>query len=196
MFERFTHQAKEVVVRAQREARELGHNYIGAEHLMLGALAQPEAPGVAALTRLGITPETFRTQTQETVGSSGLGVTDADALQSLGIDLDEVRRRVEDAFGPGALDKPLRTRRSWLPWRRRRCVQPVGHIPFTPRAKQVLEVALREAIHRKNRHIGVEHVLLAMTRVKGSVALEVVRRLGADAEEVRRAVLSELDQAA
>lgn len=196
MFERFTRQAREVLIRAQVEARELRHDHIGAEHLFLGVLSQRDAPGVAALTRLGITPDGFRSQTQDTLGSpEGLGPTDADALRALGIDLNEVRRRVEASFGPGALDKPLRIRRGWLPWRRR-CVEPVGHIPFTPRAKQVLEVALREAIHRKDRHIGVQHILLALFRVKGSVALEVLTRLGAEPEAVRQEVLRDLDQAA
>ncbi|MGH3716718.1 MAG: Clp protease N-terminal domain-containing protein [Micromonosporaceae bacterium] len=196
MFERFTDQARDVVVQAQLEARQLRHNYIGAEHLFLGVLASPEAPGVAALVRLGITPERFRCQTREVVGEPNrLGPADADALQTLGIDLEEVKRRVESSFGPGALDPPRRTRRSWLPWRRG-CDEPVGHVPFTPRAKQALECALRQAKDRRDRYIGVEHILLALLVDKENLAIGVLRHLGLDVDSVRIEVLADLDEAA
>ncbi|MEJ2887633.1 Clp protease N-terminal domain-containing protein [Actinomycetospora sp. OC33-EN06] len=79
---------------------------------------------------------------------------DRDALASVGIDLDEVRDRIEEAFGPGALESTRAAGRD-----RRRLW---GHIPFERGAKKVLELALREAIRRGDRSIGSEHILLGL----------------------------------
>ena len=106
MFERFTLAARQVVVCAQEEARTFGHPWLGTEHLLLGVLAEPQAPGVSVLAELGITLDTGRAALRQLVGRGGLSESDADALRTLGIDLDEVRRRVEASFGPGALDYP------------------------------------------------------------------------------------------
>lgn len=108
MFERFTDQARNVVVDAQGEARELGHGWIGTEHLLLALLARPEVPGVATLTRIGVTAAACREAVAAIIGRAGGGLDDddAEALRGLGIDLDEVRRRAEETFGKGALDRP------------------------------------------------------------------------------------------
>jgi ATP-dependent Clp protease ATP-binding subunit ClpA len=199
MFERFTQAAREVVVRAQQEARSLGHPWVGTEHLLLGVLAQPDAPGVRALAELGVTLDTARAAVGQMVGIGGLGAGDADALRTLGIDLDEVRNRVEAAFGPGALDRPPPHRaQRRLPWRRGRC-QPgdlAGHLPFMPRAKRALERSLREALALGDRHIGVDHILLGLLDPKGNMAVELLRHLGADPEAVRARVLHGLGEAA
>src|SRR5487761_1581048 len=97
MFERFTQRARRVIVLAQEESRQLGHNYIGTEHLLLGLLAEDE--GVAAR-----------------------------ALESLTVPLEVARELVREISGPG---QP----------------PPTGHIPFTPRAKKILELSLREALN-------------------------------------------------
>lgn len=196
MFERFTHQAREVVVQAQAEARWMHHTHLGQEHLMLGVLSQPDAPGAATLVRLGVTADRVRREVEQQVGTPDLSAADADALQTLGIDLDEVKRRVEETFGPGALDPPRRARRGWLPWRRRDCDPPTDHIPFTPRAKHALEYALRQAVARKERHIGVEHVALGLLAFKEGVAVDLLQRLGVDPATARREILADLDQAA
>jgi ATP-dependent Clp protease ATP-binding subunit ClpA len=200
MFERFTQTARQVVVRAQEEARALGHPWLGTEHLLLGILAQPEAPGVSTLTELGVNLDSARAALGQLVGRRGLGESDADALRTLGIDLDEVRRRVDASFGPGALDYPVRSRaRRWLPWRRGQCVATrdvIGYLPFMPRAKRALERAGREAVARGDGHIGVEHVLLGLLDPKGNLAVELLRHLGPDAEVVRTRVLADLGKAA
>ena len=199
MFERFTHEARDVVVGAQLEARALGHNWIGTEHLLLAVLTQREGPARSALDRLGVTEDAFRAEVLRVCGHGGFAARDADALRTLGIDLDEVRRRVEKSFGPGALDRShrvLRTRRRRLPWRRRRCDEARGHIPFAPRAKRALERALREALALQDRHIGVEHVLLGLLDPKGNLAVELLDGLGVDPQDVRRALLSDLGKAA
>jgi len=199
MFERFTEAAREVVVRAQQEARHFAHPWLGTEHLLLGVLAQPDAPGVSALAELGVTVDTARTALSQLVGTGGLSASDADALRTVGIDLDEVRNRVEGAFGPGALDQPPPHRaRRWIRWRRSRCepANRAGPLPFMPRAKRALERSLREALTLGHPHIGVEHILLGLLDPKGNMAVELLRHLGADPMAVRARVLDGLGKAA
>jgi ATP-dependent Clp protease ATP-binding subunit ClpA len=176
MFERFTPAARQVVVRAQEEARTFGHPWLGTEHLLLGVLAEPQTPGVRVLTDLGVTLGTGRAALS--LGRGGLGERDADALRTLGIDLDEVRRRAEASFGPGALDRPPRQRTRRLMRRRRgRCEagDATGHLPFMPRAKRALERAAREAATLGDGHIGVEHLLLGLLDPKNNMATELLR---------------------
>jgi Clp amino terminal domain, pathogenicity island component len=106
MFERFTPDARMVVVHAQQHARRLGHRYIGCEHLLL-ALTSTDQPASAVLREQGITPERVE---EEIVRRIGLGTgadlfagLDRDALAAVGIDLDAVRARIEACFGPEAL---------------------------------------------------------------------------------------------
>ena len=114
MFERFSGQARHVVVSAQEEARELDHNYIGTEHLLLGLLAASDSLACTSLNALGYTHDNVR-----------------DALEAI--------------VGRGK-------------------ASPGGHIPFTPRAKKVLELSLREALQLKHNYIGTEHILLGLIR--------------------------------
>ncbi|QQU96989.1 ATP-dependent Clp protease ATP-binding subunit [Corynebacterium amycolatum] len=139
MFERFTDRARRVVVLAQDEARELNHNYIGTEHILLGLIS--EGDGVAAK-----------------------------ALESMGISLDAVRSEVVDIIGRGS--QP-----------------PSGHVPFTPRAKKVLEYSLREALQLGHKYIGTEHLLLGLIREGEGVAAQVLVKLGADLPRVRQQVI-------
>jgi ATP-dependent Clp protease ATP-binding subunit ClpA len=185
MFERFTDNARSVVVGAQAEARALHHNYIGTEHILLGLTT---GPGLAAriLSSLGVDREHVLERAVEIVGTGPFGEPDAEALRAIGIDLDEVRRHVEDSFGPGALDHARRSldarKRRWW-WRSNRC-GPLpgspGHIPFTPRAKKVLELSLREAIRMKDNFIGTEHILLGLVRENGGVAAMILADRGVD----------------
>jgi len=110
MFERFTDTARHVVAQAQEAARGLGHGYIGCEHLLLAAAGTGEPAG-AVLRDQGVTPERIKA---EILRASGPGQTagpagglDAEALTSIGIDLDVVRARIEAAFGPDALTRAL-----------------------------------------------------------------------------------------
>ena len=139
MFERYTDRARRVVVLAQEEARMLGHNHVGTEHILLGLIHEGE--GVAAKV-----------------------------LGSLGISLEAVRQRVEEIIGQGQQ-------------------APSGHIPFTPRASTVLELASREAQQLGHNYIGTEHILLGLIREGEGVAAQVLVGLGADLNRVRRQVL-------
>lgn len=194
MFQRFTRQAREVVLQARSEAEAMRHGHIGPEHLLLGALAQPEAPGAATLIRLGITADQIRQDLTDIVVSADLTTADAEALRALGIDLDEVRQRVEQTFGPGALDVP-QTTKDWFPWRRKQS-RPAGRLRFIPRGKHILEYALRQAIARRDRHIGVEHMVLGLLTMKGTMIAELLRRHDVDPADARRTVLQDLVQAA
>jgi ATP-dependent Clp protease ATP-binding subunit ClpA len=186
MFERFTDRARQVAVEAQVSARRLGHGCVGTEHILLGLL---QGDGLAAqvLAGLGVTSAAVEREVQAEVGRGPLGAGDAEALGAIGIDLDEVRRRVEASFGPGALH--------WRPGRRHRPWRPpmlAGHIPFSPRAKKVLELSLREALALKHRHIGTEHILLGLVREGEGLAMLVLTRLGAGPQAIRARVLDAL----
>jgi ATP-dependent Clp protease ATP-binding subunit ClpA len=203
MFERFTEPARTVVIGAREEAGALGHGWVGTEHMLIAVLRAPEQPGATALAGLGMTAQGCREAAEAVVSArpgGGLGPQDAEALQEFGIDLDEVRRRTEEAFGPGALDAPDpadRGRRRRLPFGRRRTEQPsAGRLPFAPRAKKALELSLREAVARKDRHIGVEHVVLGLLRSDDSLTRAMWERLDVRPSEARDEVLASLRRAA
>jgi ATP-dependent Clp protease ATP-binding subunit ClpC len=99
----------------------------------------------------------------------GKGVA-AKALESLGISLEAVRQQVEEIIGRGQQ-------------------APSGHIPFTPRAKQVLKLALREALELGHNYIGTEHILLGLIHEGEGVAAQVLVRMDADLDTVRQQVI-------
>lgn len=184
MFERFSGEARGVVVGAQEEARSLGHEQIGAEHLLLAALRHPAQPGTATLVRLGVTADTCRAAVAGVLGGEGepLVAEDAEALRGLGIDLEEIRRRAESSFGAGALESPAR--------------RPKRHIPFAARAKKALERSLREATARGDRRIGVAHVVLGVLGTEDRISRTVFDRLGVAPGDVRELILADLGRAA
>jgi ATP-dependent Clp protease ATP-binding subunit ClpA len=196
MFERFTVTAREAVALAQAEARRLRHNYIGTEHLLLGVAGVPDGIGSRVVRRAGLDADEIREDIARRVGqgfTGPLNAEDAEALRSLGIDLEEIRRRTEEAFGPGALERAVRTRARR--WRRPRCEDEygiVGRVPFTPRAKKVLELSLREALHLGHHHIGTEHVLLGLVREGEGLGAEILVDRGVDLGRIRRMVIEEL----
>jgi len=166
MFERFTPEARQVVEGAQQEARDLQHDRIGTEHLLLALLTRQGTTAASVLGRHGLTRSAVVTEVARSTGTE----LDASALTSIGIDLDAVRTSVESTFGPGALDG-----------RRGRA----GHIPFTPRAKKVLELSLREAIALKSRSITDGHLLLALIREGEGLAAKVLHDRGVDLPALR-----------
>ncbi|MEZ5408459.1 MAG: Clp protease N-terminal domain-containing protein [Acidimicrobiales bacterium] len=143
MFERFTTEARSIVVQAQEEARLLKHNYVGTEHLLLAMLRPDLATAVA--------------------------------LSTVGIDLEPTRAAVVKVVGEGGSS-------------------PSGHIPFTPRAKKVLELSLREAIKLGDNSIRAEHVLLGLVREGEGVAAQVLVQQRAALDQVREAALVQLNR--
>jgi ATP-dependent Clp protease ATP-binding subunit ClpC len=99
----------------------------------------------------------------------------AKALEALGIGLDAVREQVEEIIGRGQKS-------------------PSGHIPFTPRAKKVLELSLREALQFGHNYIGTEHILLGLIREGDGVAAQVLVKLGGDLKTVRQHVIQLLKE--
>jgi hypothetical protein len=138
-FGRFTRPAREVLEYAQAEAVELGHNYLGTEHVLLG-LFRAERGGAA------------------------------DALASLSLTHDQVRDALVAELGEPK-ERPRR-----------------GPMPMTPRLKQALHEAVKEAKQRRYRHVGTEHLLLGLVDIEDGLAAQILEGLGADAAKVREAV--------
>ena len=225
MFERFTDTARHVVIQAQKDARRLGHHYIGSEHLLLAAAATGEPSG-AVLRDHGVTPERIEAEIVRLIGrgqtADPLGGIDRQALAFIGIDLDVVRARIEAAFGTDALTRALPACRSRRPaWgkgplaeltrrrRRRRALgkaplpagpfrqppagagpAPGGHVPFTPRAKKTLQLALHEAQTLHDNDIGVQHLSLALLALQDGMVPAILTALGAPAAPLRAAILA------
>jgi ATP-dependent Clp protease ATP-binding subunit ClpA len=145
VFELFTDRARRVVVLAQEEARNLDHDYIGTEHLLLGLLVQSDGIAVAALASQGVSREVARERVAEIVGR-----------------------------GKG-------TR--------------AGHIPFTKRAKNVLEGSLREARTLGDDAIDTQHILLGILDAPDCVACQVVESIGPSLSQIRNAVADAMDAA-
>jgi len=164
MFERFAKSTREVVVRAQLEAQALGRERIDADVMLLG-IAGGESGAAQVLAEHGATARALRER-------AASGELDSAALAAIGIDLDEIRRRAEASFGPGALERGRRARH--------------GYVPFTPGAKKALELALREAIAAGEREIADEHVLLGILREGG--ANDLLRSVGAEPAVLREAL--------
>jgi hypothetical protein len=141
MFERFTEEARQVVVFAQEEATQLRHSYIGTEHILLGLLRDEERRGK-----------------------------EEGPLRARGVTLVEARDRVARLVGAGE-------------------EATTAQIPFTPRAKKVLELALREALSLGHDWIGPEHILLGLTREGEGVASRVLLEFDADPGTIRSDVM-------
>ena len=110
MLERFTDEARQVLVQAQAAARRLGHDFIGCEHLLL-AVASTGTPASLVLRDQGVSPERVEKEIRHILGPGRtadlLGGLDREALASIGIELDVVRTRLEAAFGPDALARAV-----------------------------------------------------------------------------------------
>ena len=153
IFNRFAKEARRCVEAAVEEARMLGHDSIGDEDLLLGILRADEGVAAEALSSLGVTLEGAREESEGML---------SDALSSIGISLEEVRREAGDAFEMSIPDE--------------------RRIPFSPRAKKVLERALREAVRLRDNHLGTEHVLLGILGSEDGTAVRMLGRMGVSPE--------------
>ncbi|WP_117215384.1 ATP-dependent Clp protease ATP-binding subunit [Allorhizocola rhizosphaerae] len=173
MFERFTDGARRVIVLAQEEARILNHSHIGTEHILLGLIHEGETAGRAQEEATGTAAETLRAGGRgETPAAMGRSVA-AIVLQRLGLTLQTVRDQVGDILGQGNQAQS-------------------GHMPFSPRAKKILELSLREALQLGHNYIGTEHILLGLLRERDTVAGQILQRMQLDANRVRQEVLQVL----
>ncbi|MEU0007751.1 Clp protease N-terminal domain-containing protein [Streptomyces sp. NPDC006314] len=184
MFERFTKDARAVVKGSFTHAEGDGARSVGAEHLLLALLDREGSRASFALSALGLAErrEPVRRALAEARRRAGLTRADADALAGLGIDVSEVVARVEEAHGVGAMSG------DWDGGGRGR--GDGRRLSFGRGAKDVLEKALRVALGRRERHIGDEHLLLALTVLPG-VAGEVLADVGVSYEAVTRVLNGE-----
>lgn len=188
MFERFTRQARAVVVDAQHQARLLGHGEVRAEHVLLGVLAADAGAAGQVLRDLGVRHERVVDEL------ASLGAADGEALRAIGVDLGAIRERVEAAFGPGALDLPRpRVRRGGL---RGLADRFSGHLRFTAPAKRALEQSLRQALDLGDDHIGTDHILLGLVADDADPASRLLARLGVDPAALRTRVRDQRRRAA
>jgi hypothetical protein len=207
MFQRFTDPARAVVRGAFDEARVLGHPCIGTEHLLLALLDPASGVAAAVLRDAGVRRDQVLVELGRLHGGGRLlGPADAEALRTIGIDLDAVVAAVEETFGPDALRlsgpavgrRRHRLRSRHLPRRRhpRRGHQPAGaprpgggRLPFAARSKKVLELSLRESLRLHDDHIGSEHLLLGLLREGEGLAAQILVAGGCPLDELRRRTL-------
>lgn len=173
MFERFEPSARQALSDARDEARRAGKDRIGSEHVLLGLLAQPGA-AAAALADAGLTLPELRSRVPARSGRS----LDAEALASLGIDLDAVRRATDAAFGPGALDQARRPSRRQL--------------PMAEDTKRMLVGAVRHAHQHGEREITSGHMLVGILDQPDNCARTILTETGTDLQALRADVLRRL----
>ncbi|WP_328396560.1 peptidase [Streptomyces sp. NBC_00390] len=178
MFERFTEDARAVVTGAVARSERAEASTITEEHLLLALLDLQGGRASFAFRALGVSDrrEALESSLDRARRRGGLTKADEGALAGLGIDVAEIVARVEEVHGEGALAGDRRNRRWWS-----------GHRSLTRGAKDTLVKALRIAVGRRDRVIGAEHILLALTARPGVVA-EALADHGATYTAVERAL--------
>jgi ATP-dependent Clp protease ATP-binding subunit ClpA len=205
MFERFAEQSRKVVMNARTKATERGDDHIGSLHL-LSALTTGDSAASRVLAALGVTGAAVdrqlgpaRTGTRgadvasarPTSGQSTSADTeDAEVLRAIGIDIGEIKRKIEENFGEGALERVPLTPRGPLNW--------TGRLPITHEARLVLAESLREARALRHDYIGAEHLLLGVLRAghrrpRGNLH-QALQTLHLDYETTRHHLLTELSR--
>jgi len=182
MFERFTTQSRHAVQLALSEARVLGARRIGAEHLLLGLAHGRPGPAADALKAAGLNAAALRKLAIVHPDTEPL---DPDALAVLGIDLDEVRRAAEAAFGPGALDRPARPGPGRPTTAR-----------LTPEAKDAMARALRLAQSRHDSSLTPGHLLIGIIDQGDNEALRLLAAADVNLAALRADALRRMTAAA
>ena len=167
MLARFRDESRRSVEAAFEEARMLGHDSLGDEDLLLGILRSGEGIGAEALASLGVTPEAAQEESEVML---------SDALSSIGISLDEVRREAGDSFEMRIPDD--------------------RKIPFSPRAKNALVRARKEMRRLGDTRLGTEHVLLGILSNESGTAVRMLKRLGVSPETLKERLFELREEAA
>ncbi len=175
MMERFTDAARRAVRSAHGIARMEGAPAVGEEHVLAALLAQRDCTAVALLTGCGLGRERHQQllgECREFRRRGGIGRAEAEALRSLGIEVDEIVDRVEQIWGEGALQEPVpapaRNR-----WKRGTAAPARPRLPWRPETKRMLETALRQALDLGCKHVGTEHLLLGLL-IRDGVVREIL----------------------
>ncbi len=179
MFERFTDDARQVVVLAAEVARARGDLSIEGVHMLAGLAAAAEPTVVAA----GLTRDGIEMAWDEIIATTGANGIDAEALAGIGIDAAAVRHATDSHFGRGALGRA-----------RRRQVRPsTGHLPFSPTLKRAIGCSLAHAQSSRNRDLTSTHLLLGLLDVDDADLLAVLRAADVTPERLRATAVDSLD---
>ncbi len=174
MFEKFTEDAKRAILLSEQETVALGYDYIGTEHLLLGLIGVPDGVAGQVLGAHGVTLPRARERIVTLLTEAGVtgtgGRAATEALASIGIDVDEVKKRMDDTFGPGRFQYP----------------RPI----YDPGARKMLERTVHEALTLGSESIDTEHMLLGMFDDGDSVGSRVLTGLGVDASALRPELLA------
>lgn len=192
MFERFSTESRDVVARAFDLARGMGHSHVGVGHL-LAALSRGCDSTAAVLAEHGLSVSALDPLIELDDGPATAGLTqeDAEALRSLGIDLDHIRSSVEKYFGQGALDTTTSTAEPARWWRRgarQYQNQPDSmsvHLPLTSGAKRSLELSPAQATRLGDNHVATAHVALGVIGSDDGLVTKVLTKLGTDTDTIR-----------
>jgi ATP-dependent Clp protease ATP-binding subunit ClpA len=180
VLERFAPAARQAVLDARSEAGLAGQDRVRSEHLLIGILAEP-GEAAEAMAAAGLTVEDLRARVPHGKHAPPPDL-DADALASLGIDLDSVRRATDATFGPGALDRVR------LPGQKR--------VPAADDFRQTLAGALRQATRLGHQEITSGHMLLGIIDQPRNGALTLLAEAGTDVNALRADVLHRITSAA
>jgi ATP-dependent Clp protease ATP-binding subunit ClpA len=162
-----TRPAEPYLAAGAQEARRLGHNYVGTEHVLLVLIRDPGGGATTVLRQLGVNPGAVEEALAPCIGGGAARI-DPEALAALGIDFETVRERLEQTFGPGALEETQ-----------------AGCLGIAPRLKQAFAFALD---HADQRPLADEHILLGMLNVPDSLASHVLRQVGVSLQAVEAIV--------
>jgi ATP-dependent Clp protease ATP-binding subunit ClpA len=189
MFERFTKPARPVVLDAVKAADRSGQRQVRPEHLLLGVAVAEDELGARVLAGFGLDATALEQALTSRERRARLSDLEIAALRAVGIDADEVFRRIEEAFGDpdwflGGDDDARRTEPRLLG----RC----GGGRFHADAKRVMEQSLRQAVRLKHRSIGTEHLLLGLLAIPQPPLADVLTAHGVTYQQARRRVLDAL----
>jgi ATP-dependent Clp protease ATP-binding subunit ClpA len=188
MFHRFLESARLVVEDAQVQARRMNQTQVRAEHLLLALAGTDTGTAAHVLSTNGLTPAKIESAISTTVafesGDGPVTRADADALRTLGVDLDEILAKIEGSMGT-PLGPPAGRRHGFLK----------RHLPFSTDAKRAIVAGLNEAKQRGDGYIGPEHLLLGVLTQDRSVAVESLSLFDTTAEDLRSQVLNTMKRA-
>lgn len=173
MFERFTKDARQIVVTAHQEAAEQGAAEVTPLHLLVAMLAAAPSPAAALLERIGVEAGQVAEEARRVRDRGGISAADAEALGELGIDVEEIISRVEAQHGPEALAGSGHRAH--------------GHLRFADASKKTLELCLKEVVRTGGKELRAEHMLVALAVQRGP-ASDVLARFDVDAPRLRQAL--------